>query len=675
MVALAGVLVMVFNSVEIPKELRTLKVTSFVCGSDAADGQCGTSNFIASFSADQNRTPVKLSNVSQHMIDAVIASEDRGYFVHTGVDPWGILRAVVRDVRGSASQQGGSTITQQYVKQVYTDGSQTITRKLKEAAIALKLERKYTKQEILERYLNEIYFGRGAYGVEAASRAYFRTHASDLDIGQSAFLAGLIRSPNTADPSGDPKEANRRRHTSLVAMKEEGKITAAEMELVEKTPVEQTTLARPKAGKGTYLSESFLEAGGQYPIEWVRRQLVDMPKVGEKVLYNQGIKIYTTLNPALQKAASDAVNSTLDEPGDPNAAVVSIDSAGQIVAMIAGQDFENQEVNLALGRGGGGTGRPAGSTMKPVALAAYVEAGYSIKSKIVGVKQIVFPKLNDGQPWDVHNFDDEDFPVTTVEEATWHSVNTAFAQITLKVKPKIVSEMAARLGITAKVNPVPAAVLGSDSVSVLDMATAYSTFSNHGTLIPPFIIRRVESASGKVLYDVNANDAHAPRPVIDPGVADTVTTALQGVVKKGTATGAALKQPVAGKTGTTNEHRDAWFVGYTCHLTAAVWMGYIGGENGAATPSMENLHGLKAVTGGSLPTEVWKKYMKVAAANDKPCDWKPVDFGKTVEEPDPAYMATTTTVPPPAVPGAVDAGATTTTLAPAPAAPTTAPAT
>lgn len=675
-VAAIGGLFVLLNSVEIPDPIRELKITSLVCGANVADGQCTQQNDLAQFSSSENRFLIPIDLVSQHMIDAVIAAEDRTYFEHTGIDPFGILRALVRDVQGQGSQQGGSTLTQQYVKQVYLTQERTINRKLREAAISIKLERKYSKIEILERYLNEIYFGRGAYGVESAADVYFGKDASDLTISESAYLAGLIRSPNLADIVENPKEAYRRRKTVLDAMVIVGSITPQERAEAEAVKLEEAVRPPRPPNTGTRVSEEFQAVGGEYAMEWVREQLKDMDGIGESAVYSGGLRIYLTIDPTLQAQAHESVVTTYDKPEDPSTALVSVDSEGRIVALIGGKDGGASKVNLALGKEGGGSGRPAGSTFKAIALAAYVQEGYSVKSKIYAGPIITFPGADDGEDWEVKNFDDEDWGETTVDFATWHSSNTAYAQIMEKLTPAKVVTMAAKVGIKTPVKPVLSSVLGTTDVSPLELATAYSTFANHGVLKPPFIIRRVENALGEVLYDVKSDALYAPRKVIEPAVADTVSSVLTGVLKEGTGTGAQIKQAAAGKTGTTQNFRDAWFAGYTCHFTTVIWNGFPGEPN-QPVPTMENIRGLKGITGGSFPATMWKKFMGAATEGTSKCEIPPLDSGTTVDVADTRFLPTTTTTVPvettvaPATP--TPANPVVATPTPTPAAPAAAP--
>ena len=643
-VASVGGIFVLLNSVTIPPPTRQLKFTSLVCTAEVADGQCTPSNSVAQFSSGENRVFVTLDEMSPYLINAVIAGEDRGFFRHNGVDPWGITRAVVRDLMGSGSQQGGSTITQQYVKNVYLTQERTFTRKLREAALAIKLERKLTKQQILERYLNEIFFGRGAYGVEAAAQAYFGVDATDLDLAQSAYLAGLIRAPQRADAKLHPAEATRRRKTVLVAMVQEGYVSQTAAAAADKEPWDaKHLLDRPPASNGSQVRSQFRAVGGDYITEWVRQQLNAMPGIGEDAVYNQGLRIYLTIDPVLQSAAHDAITTTLDKPDDPTAAMVSLDDKGRVIAMVGGKGYEQSgsQVDFALGKDGGGAGRQAGSTFKPFALAAFVEQGNSVKSKVTGPPSLIIPKGDRGADWPVANFENESYGVIGVDEATWHSVNTAYAQIMQIVGRSAVSDMAKRLGVSAPVPAYNSTVLGTADVSVLDMAQAYSTFANHGTLKPGYVIRKVEDAGGKVLYDAATDPKLAASAALNPDVADTVSSVLTGVLKSGTATGAQIKQPAAGKTGTTDNHQNAWFVGYTCSVTASVWMG-----NDPVQNPMENVHG-KKVTGGTFPADIWRRYMLEATKKYKGCPFRTVDFGTKVLAPD---LSTLPVVPDPNAP-------------------------
>jgi penicillin-binding protein 1A len=646
----------VLNAIELPEAAAPVE-TSFLCLADVPAGSCGPDTAVAQFSATENRVALRYDQIPTVMVQAVVAAEDRDYFSHNGIDPTGILRALYQDVAASGGAlQGGSTITQQYVKNRYLTSERTLKRKLREAALAVKVERKLSKQEILERYLNEVYFGRGAYGVEAASRAYFGVPARELRLDQAALLAGLIRAPELADPDRNPKEALRRRRTVLDAMVAVGSIDRRQAEDADKVPFEGNVIPRRSSTRNVRVEADFAAQGGEYIAEWVRQKLT--ATFGEGAAYTKGLRVYLTIDPTDQAAAAAAVNKVLGKPGDPGAALVSIDTNGRIIAMIGGQDYATSQVNYALGTAGGGSGRQPGSTFKPFALAAFVEQGNSVKSVYPAPKELVLRRANQGKDWPVRNYEEEDLGTVTVETATWKSVNTVYAQIMQQVGAKAVVDIAKRAGISAPLEPINSIVLGTSEVSVLDMATAYSTFMNHGTLVPPYVIQRVEGPRGNVLYE-------APEPTrtqaFSPEVADTVTATLRGVITRGTGGQALSKTPAAGKTGTTQEFKDAWFAGYTCHITTVTWVGY------PQPQSMENVRGVK-VTGGSFPAAIWREYMAIATRGQEKCTYRSIDAGTRKINPDlvPGPPTTTTlppstTVPPPAQ--------TTTTVPPTSAAP------
>ena len=313
------------------------------------------------------------------------------------------------------------------------------------------------------------------------------------------------------------------------------------------------------------------EYGSEYWIELVRQQLRERFGTGAET---QGLRVYTTYDPALQRSAYEAVTGTLDVADGPVGSLVAVDNSGRIRAMVAGTDFENNKVNLALGRDGGGSGRQPGSTFKPFALAAFVEQGYSTETLYRSPPTTQFPGVftEPGELWSPQNFEETDQGILTVEEATWKSSNTVYAGIVNLVTPQRLAEMATRLGVRSELSPDYSLVLGTNEVSVLDMASAFSTFPARGLHVDPYVIRRVESADGEVLYDA-ATERQADQ-VISEEVADTVNSVLSGVLDEGTGAAAGLGRTAAGKTGTTSDARDAWFVGYSCELTAAVWMGY-----------------------------------------------------------------------------------------------------
>jgi membrane peptidoglycan carboxypeptidase len=629
-VGIGGVWV-ALNSVELPPERRPVQ-TSFICAADVADEDCRFDTAMARLSAGQERVVVDYSDLPAVLVQAVLAGEDKNFFDHNGVDPIGITRAVVQDVVGdSASRQGGSTITQQYVKTVYLSSERTFTRKLKEAVLAIKLERELDKRQILTRYLNEIYFGRGAYGVEAASREYFGRPVGDLELYQAAYLAGLIRAPERADATRNPDEASRRVRSVLANMVKEGYVSpeaaqaagdvvwSSEPTAADGSPRIVTIEPRPTE-RADFADVRYGDIGSEYWLEWIRSQLRARLGPGAET---RGLKVYTTFDPDLQRDAYRAVTRVLPGTTGPVGSLVAVDDEGRVVAMVGGTDFAEDKVNLALGREGGGSGRPAGSTFKPFALAAFVEEGYSTQSRFRAPPTTQFPGVfsTPGQPWRPANYDRSDHGVETVEQATWQSTNTVYAGIVDQVTPPRLAEMANRLGIRSQLDPVYALVLGTSEVSVLDMASAYSTFARRGERIDPYVIRRIEDSSGAVLFD--ADSEVRPQQVISREVADTVSSVLTGVLTQGTGTQAELGVPAAGKTGTTNDARDAWFAGYTCNLSAAVWMGY-------RQPREMNRYQGRQVAGGTWPALIWRDFMSRATRGADRCEFPEVDAGSRV---------------------------------------------
>ena len=578
--------------------------TSFVC-SAAVTEECGPDNAMAAFSAQEDRINVPFEELPAPLIEAVLAAEDRGFYRHSGVDLAGIGRALYQDIRNAGVTQGGSTITQQYVKNVYLTSERSIVRKVREAALAVKIERELSKDEILERYLNTVYFGRGAYGVGAAARAYYGKDVRDVGVLEASFLAGLIRSPTSADPLTEPEEATRRRGTVLKAMTEEGYITANAGAVIAATPIATGVVApRDRTGLGPVVGA---EVGSLYFVEAVRRQVAD--QYGEETLYGGGLRIYTTIDLDMQAAAWDAVVSTLDEPGDPAAALVALDDQGSVKAMVGGRDFATSQVNLALGAKGGGSGRGAGSSFKPFVLAEAIREGISLKATYRAPGQMTFPKANAGQDWRVRNYGKTEQGTLNLIDATRVSSNTVFAQVMLQVGSVDVVKMANSLGVSATLPEVPSIVLGTGEVSPLDMAAGYSTFANRGIRNEPSMIARIEQVDEDGLIVID-QASPSGRRVLTEEEADLVTYCLRGVVEGGTGQSAAFGKPAAGKTGTTQDNKDAWFVGYTPKLTAAVWLGFPDAGPDGEVPTMNNIHGLAGVTGGSLPAEIWRKFME-----------------------------------------------------------------
>jgi penicillin-binding protein 1A len=599
--------------IELPPE-RIQAQTSFICAADVTSN-CNDSNAIASLHGEQDRVNVTLDQVPQVMVDAVLAAEDRTFFDHGGVDPWGTARALWADLRNRGATQGGSTITQQYVKNVYLTSERTFTRKIKEAVLSIKLEQEFTKQQILERYLNTVYFGRGAYGIGAAVRTYFGHELGKVTLSEAAYLAGLIRSPETADgaKSEQMNQAIARRRLVLQGMLETKKIDQAQFDAADKTPFvageagdpNATILVRPPDQKG-FGPVARADIGTEYFRDYVVQQL-KQHGLDEAKLFGGGLRVYTTLDLDKQQKAYDAVTSTLTSPDDPLSALVSLDPDGHIIAMIGGRDHSTDENNYAA-PGLGAGGRHAGSSMKPYVLAEAVKQGISLESQFESPSEIAIPKGDNGKTWTVHNAEASS-GVLNLIDATKHSSNTVFAQLMMKVGYQNVIPLAHEMGITTPLPEVNSLVLGTGDVFPLDMASGYSTFAHRGTHIQPTGILKVEVPNGSGGYDTVTFDQQQTQPLTKQE-SDLVTFALEGVVHGGTGSGAFFGKPVAGKTGTTEDNKDAWFVGFTPNgYSTAVWMGYRNAPEDGPARFMTNVHG-KVVFGGTFPATIWNKYMK-----------------------------------------------------------------
>jgi penicillin-binding protein 1A len=503
------------------------------------------------------------------------------------------------------------------VKLVYLGSERTLSRKVKEAALAIKLERKLTKDQILERYLNAVYFGRGAYGIEAAAQAYFGKDVGALGLPEASFLAGLIRSPETDDPyRGYAPTATARRLLTLKAMVRYHKISEAELEQVAVIPI--TTTVRPPAA--TELAVADGQHGTQYFVDYVRQELIQ--RFGRDRVLGGGLRVTTTLDPSMQDQAWESVYGSPQglQPyratnPEPAGALVAIDDKGQVKALVGGENYAQSQVDLALGTAGGGTGRQAGSTFKPFLLAETLREGYTVQSRFPGPSQIIINgAASGGHGYVVSNFDNEDAGQSvSLVDATANSINTVYAQLEMAIGPQHLVDMATQLGINpAELAPNPSLVLGTAQVSVLEMAAAYNTFADGGSYVPPRVITKVTTADGT---DVPWTEPPA-RQVLTRAQAAVITYCLQQVVLRGTGTAAAiLRQPVAGKTGTTSSYSDAWFIGYTPHLTTAVWMGYPSGSR----PMTDGLvRGIRpGVEGGSIPAQIFNRFMS-AAIRDGP---------------------------------------------------------
>jgi penicillin-binding protein 1A len=584
--AAAGVAVATYLFMPLPAVLPTERPqadsrTSIVY---AADG-----SVIGEFREVETRVPIKSSEIPEVMKRAAIAAEDHEFFAHSGVDWRSIVRAFWADVRKRSLEQGGSTITQQLVKNLYTGGERTIVRKAKEALIAAQVERAMSKDEILTRYLNTVYMGDSVFGVEAAAHSYFRKSARDLNLSEAALLAGVLPAPSRYSPRRHPEASEKKRQLVLDAMARYGLATPQEV-------------ARAKAQKPAIKPHPQIQ--GKYPffLDYLRVYLLDVQKISPDLLYRGGLRIETTLEPRLQDRAQEVVRRTVPNPKDPEASLVSVEpQTGFVRALVGGRNFEESKVNLALGKLGGGSGRQAGSAFKTFVLARALDAGVS-PNKVYSAPSSITPR---GFLKPVQNYEGGSYGSATIARATWKSINTVFVQLIVDVGIRQTAELAKRVGINSiDLNkPVYGGIaIGTQEVSPLDMASAYGVFANRGLRAEPTPVLRVLDKDGKAIED-NTKGLRSDR-VLEEAVADNVTNVLKGVITSGTGTRAELGRPAAGKTGTSQNYENAWFVGYTPTLSTAVWMGYPQGNI-----PMRGIHGTPRVAGGTLPTKIWHDFM------------------------------------------------------------------
>jgi len=546
-------------------------------------------SLLGAIPAERNRTPVALWRVSPWMSKATVAIEDHRFYQHGGVDYEGIARAAWKDLSAGHVVQGGSTITQQLVRNLYISKERTLKRKLKEACLAIRLSRARSKDWILGQYMNQVYYGNHAYGIEAAAQTYFSKDARDLTLVESALLAGLPQAPSVYDPLHRPGAARERRDQVLQAMRDYGAIGEARY----LHAVSQKNLKLKPGRLYTRIREPYF-------FSYVRDQLIS--EYGANTVRSGGLRVYTTINPRLQVAARKAITDTLYLRDDPAAAVVSINPAsGAIRAMTAVTPGRtgNQFNLVAQAR------RQPGSTFKTFVLAAAINEGMNPDSTYYTSAPFHYQPDPYTPAWDVTTYGGDYSGSISVHSATLASDNTVYAQLTLDVGPDKVAEMAHRLGVRSHLDVVPAMGLGADAISPLEEASAYATLAAGGIYSKPMAIRKVVLANGKEDTDAGWGKPQRER-VISDGVAYEVTKILEDNVLGGTGVGAYFGRPAAGKTGTTDNHADAWFSGYVPQLETTVWVGYPQGEI-----PMENVHGI-AVAGGTFPATIWKLFMDEA---------------------------------------------------------------
>ena len=555
----------------------------------------------------EQRIEVPLSRISRNLVRAVLAVEDQRFYEHGGVDVVRVVGAAINNLRQGRAAQGGSTLTQQLARQSFLTPDKTLRRKLKEVVVAARLEQQFSKDDILRLYLNKVYFGDGLYGVEAASLGYFGKHASDVSVAEAALLAGLVKSPSAYAPTVSVERALARRNVVLEEMREAGAIDRRTYVNAVNTPVQLVDSLRREEGFGQYFKEE------------VRKQLVQ--KFGSDRVYQGGLKVYTTIDPDLQNAAEAEVQRSLAEieqrakrrgspeparattdttsPDPLQAALVAMDPAtGEVRAMVGGRDFDQSHFNRATQ-----ARRQAGSAFKPFVYAAALERGYSPATVITNLNDPIMTLQGAWVPEDEHSSSSS----MTMRQALKTSSNRAAVRMLDEVGIPVTVQYAQRLGV-GSVPSVPSLALGSGEVTLLSMTAAYAAFANEGMLPTPTLIRRVESTSGEVLFD----GAQPARRAVSESTAFLMTSMLADVVNAGTAWPArrvGFTLPAAGKTGTTNDYHDAWFVGYTPHLVAGVWVGY-------DQPRTIMRNGYAA----DLAVPLWGRFMMVATRADEP-DW------------------------------------------------------
>lgn len=566
----------------------------------AADG-----SVLATLFLEENRKWTPLGRVNDVTRQAVLAIEDARFYDHSGLDYRGIIRALFRNVRSGEILQGASTLTQQLARNAFEDigKERTLERKIAEARVAMRLEEEHSKDEILEFYLNEVYFGRSVFGVGTAAEFYFGKSASKLTLPEAATLAGLIAAPERFSPVVNPEAALERRNIVINRMADIGYISEEEAAQARSSPLE--------------LNQRVPTSRQKFPffVEFVKREILDLANKAfnplgktlrqrQRALFQGGLKIYTTLEPELQRAGEEIANRHLPDPGDPENAIASVDAkTGAVRALVVSEKFRQSQVNLATGQGG--SGRQAGSAFKPFTLVAAFEQGIPPEALYNGSSgQIVNCTPYGPSDYRAVNADGSARGFINLWEATRGSVNAVFVQLAVDAGPNNVVEAANRMGIQSALPEVCSITLGTGEVSPLEMASAYQTLANEGVHCRPFGIRRVEDRNGKAVVKQKKGSC---KEVVDPAIANLTVNLLRGVVTGGTGTRAALPNwPVFGKTGSTNNLADAWFAGCTRQICTSSWVGHPEG-----LIAMSNVHGVR-VFGGTFPAQIWHDFMMIA---------------------------------------------------------------
>jgi penicillin-binding protein 1A len=562
--AVAGVAVAAY--VYWPTDLPPAKALEEYAPSVGSRVYADDDEFLTEFQAEK-RIFVPLQQIPAALRNAIIAVEDARFYSHFGVDVRGILRAAYANFRHGRVVEGGSTITQQLAKVLFLTPDRSFSRKVKEALLAFELEKRYSKDRLLELYLNQVYMGHGAFGVEAAARMYFGKSVQDLTLPEAAMLAALPRSPGNYSPFERPELAQRRRAIVVGRLLEHGYISEAEAKATNRAPLGLVPSERRRGS-------------GQYFLEYLQQSLE--AKYGSDVLYKSGLAIYTTLDPVLQRAAEQALRDGLQSlagrqgaraaargkggtaPVAPEGAVVVLEAAtGYVKALIGGDDFARTEFNRALH-----AHRQPGSAFKPFVYLAALEAGHA-PTEILDDSPVRY--VSAGKVWAPENYDGKFRGPVTLQQALEESINVPTIRLLEEIGVSPVIEAARRAGIQSPLPHDLTLALGSGDVTLLELTAAYGTFANQGIRMEPLMVRYVTDAQGRLVEE----NIPQGREAIDPGVANRLTEMLRGVVERGSGVGArVLERPLAGKTGTTNDFSNAWFVGYTPSIVAGVWVGH-----------------------------------------------------------------------------------------------------
>jgi len=500
------------------------------------------------------------------MADAMVAVEDRRFYMHPGVDPLGIARAAWVNFRRGGNYQGASTITQQLARNLFLTSARKFARKVREGILALALERKFTKQQILELYLNRVYFGGGAYGIDAASRRFFGHSATRLSLEEASIIAGLVKAPSHYAPSADPEAARERARVVIGLMRETGKISSATANTADLATVR--IAPQPRQNSVRYFTD------------WALPQLDEL--TGET---NKPLNVTTTLDLSMQRAADDAISQFA--PSGTQGALVAMTNDGAVRAMVGGRDYVSSIYNRATQ-----AQRQPGSAFKLFVYLSAIEDGVTPDDIVVDE-----PVTIDG--WSPRNYTRGYLGPITVREAFAHSINTIAAKLGQRVGYQRVADMARRFGITTPVNTHPSMVLGTSDVRLIDMTRAFAAVANGGAAVTPYAITQVSTGSGEVLYERTPDE---PRVLVAPWVAASMTDLLKAAVETGTGRAAQIGRPLAGKTGTTNSSKDGWFLGFTGNLTAGVWMG------------RDDARHVAGLQGGTAPARAFAAFMRRATA-------------------------------------------------------------